>query len=233
MSISSLGGSAAVSSSQYTRSASSASRVGDADGDNDGSKVGKSGGGGGKFAAAISQALSQLGASSSTSGASSTSGTTSATDNATAVDPQQALTAFVQNLFAALHAQTQAGQQASGSSAGNGTDSTSSINSTGSTVRHQGGVGKIEGDLQSLIQQLSSSSTQAGTGSSTSDSSSGTSTGSAASGTSLDALQQSFNSLLSADGVPASTTTLTNFLKTLSQNLQGAPATGNVVSTTA
>jgi len=86
-------------------------------------------------------------------------------------------------------------------------------------------MGKIEGGLQNLIQQLSSSSSADTSGSSTAGS------GSSSSNSSLDALQQSFDNLLSADGKSGSGATLENFLQTLSQNMQGSLPTGNVIAT--
>lgn len=86
-------------------------------------------------------------------------------------------------------------------------------------------MGKLESGLASLSQQLSATSD-----SSASDSSS---SGSSTSNPSLDALQQSFNNLMAADGGSGSNATLQGFLQSLAQNLHGAPATGNVVATRA
>jgi uncharacterized protein with von Willebrand factor type A (vWA) domain len=113
----------------------------------------------------------------------------------------QALQAFLQNLLAALQAQ--------GQDADSDRDSDQSGKSTANAVsgRHQGtGIGKMEAGLHILIQQLSTNS-----------------------GNSADAaLQQSFQSLI---GSSCSNATLTGFLQTLSQNLQGAGMTGNNVNT--
>lgn len=79
---------------------------------------------------------------------------------------------------------------------------------------HGGGVAGasgIQSGLQDLIQQLSSSN---------------------ASSSSADtALQQSFQNLLSANGASGNQATLGSFLQTLSQNLQMANPSGNIVNT--
>ncbi len=77
---------------------------------------------------------------------------------------------------------------------------------------------KLAAGLQSLIQQLSSPT--AG------------SAGSAAN-PSQAALQQSFASLLSVNGSSGSTSSLANFLQTMSQDLQGTSSTGIVANTKA
>jgi hypothetical protein len=79
----------------------------------------------------------------------------------------------------------------------------------------------MQSDVQSLITQLSS--TSSGSGSSTTGASSDT----------LDALQQSFQNLVSALGGSGSGAPLTNFLQTLSSGLGGASASGSMVSTQA
>ena len=224
MSVSSITGSnAAIPSTQLTGISSVNSSGQDSDGDNDGSRVSGASGGGGKFASAIGQALSQLGIS---PGAATSTTTSPSSTSSTTQDPQQALAAFMQNLFAAL--QSQSGQSgAAGSAAGAGADPTAAVAGTaghGHHHHHGGGMGKIEGGLQNLIQQLSSSSSSSASDSTTSGSSSGTSN------STLDALQQSFNSLLSTGGTSGSNASLSSFLQSLSQSMQGAAATGNVVS---
>ena len=77
---------------------------------------------------------------------------------------------------------------------------------------------KLAAGLQSLIQQLSSPKTG--------------SAGNAADPSQV-ALQQSFASLLSANGSSGSSTGLANFLHTMSQDLQGTSSTGIVVNTKA
>jgi hypothetical protein len=217
----------AITSTQFLGISSVNSGAQDSDGDNDGSRVSGASGNGGKFASAINQALSQFGISSAAA-----STTTGASSTASTQDPQQALTSFMQNLFAALHGGTQstaantnqaAGRSDSdGDNDGSSTSAVSGATGNGHHHHHGGGVSKLEGDLQNLIQQLSSSSGQSASGSSTS--------GSTSSNSALDALQQSFNSLLSANGVSGGNASLSSFLQSLSQDLQGAPPTGNVVT---
>ncbi len=204
----------------------------DSDGDHDGSSVAQAPGGGGKFASAISQALSQLSVS---VGAGSASGASAASASPTQ-DSQQALATFILNLFAAL--QAQGGQNAppsSSAAAATGAKNSEGVNgvanASGQGHHHRGGMSKLEGGLQNLIQQLSSSSgSSAGAATSTSTATATSASASTSSSSTLDALQQSFNNLLAASGSQA---TLASFLQSLSQNLQGAPATGNVISTQA
>ncbi len=230
MSISPINGSNSIYTTQYPYVTSTNS------GSDTGSSAGSVGAAGsGKFADAIQDALSQLGVSTNgTSSTASSSASSGTSDAAAAQDPQQALSAFAQSLFAALQAQSggKAGNSSNGNSSGSsasGANAISGASGGGGGHHHHhggGGVGKLESGLQNLIQQLSSSPGQDVTGSGTSDSSSSSSANS-----SLGALQQSFNNLLSADGASGSSATLSNFLQSLSQNLVGAPATGNVVST--
>jgi hypothetical protein len=223
MSISAISGNANITAIQSSVISSQTSATTDADGDNDGSRVSRSGGGG-RFASAIIQALAQLG-----NGSTAANGALDATSatSTTAKDPQQALAAFVQNLFAALQSQS-SGQAAASTAANRSTtadasNSTSAVSGQGHHHHHGGGAGKLEGGLQNLIQQLASSADASATGT-------GSSTTSSAN-PALDALQQSFDSLLAAEGKSGSNATLSDFLKSFAQNLQGAPSTGNVVST--
>ena len=182
---------------------------------------------GGKLHDAIAQGLSQLGTSGQT--VNSTSGSS---DAAAAKDQQQVLAVFIQNLFAALHAQTQTGQSAPDVTVAAGISSLAAAGTVSGSAthghRHGDGVGKLEGDLKSLIQKISAPTSN--DTSSTSNSSAGTTADSSSSST-LSNLQQSFSALLSADGVAGDAATLNSFLQSLSQNLQGVPATGNIVST--
>ena len=215
MAIDSVSGSVAASYTQFSSTGAVAPRGQDSDGDNDGS-TGRSRGvgggvGGGRIANAIAQALSQLGGTSSTSGTSATdaTGTTGAAGTAgSSTDIKQAESAFAQSLFAALHAQSAGTGNAPGAGQG------------GEHHHHGGGGGRLAAGLQSLAQQLSSSSSTPGT------SGSG---GSQA----LSDLQTSFDNLLAANGQSGSGATLSQFLQSLSQNLQGAASSGNVVSTKA
>jgi len=236
MSISSIGNNLAAFQAQSvsaTRPSNPQASGVDHDGDHDGSRVAR---GANRFASAISQALAQIGASNSNS---NTTNTTNSTNTVTATasasdtdasksssdtaaqDPQQAVAAFAQNLFAAL--QAQAGGKPppppppppSGS---NGSAAPEAINSNSGTqaARHGGHqhgdfASKIESGLQNLIQQIAASSNaSANTSNSSSTNTSGnanSTTGNAA----LDALQESFNSLLSATGKSSSDTSLSSF----------------------
>jgi hypothetical protein len=110
-----------------------------------------------------------------------------------------------------------------------------------------GGVGKLESGIQDILQQLSSASGATAAASANSTGAAANTTGTTASttgitgvtGTSGSAngtiatLQTSFNNLLSADGISGSSTTLSSFLQSLEQNLQGSSVSGNVVQTQA
>lgn len=218
MSISPISANSATASTQFSSTFPAASVTQDSDGDHDGSRV-SSVSGGGKFAAAIGQSLAQLGVSPGQANSSS-----DASNAASPQDPQPALATFMQSLFAALHAQ--GGQQATasgGSIAGAGMNAVAGTSVAGHHHHHGGGSSKLESGLQNLIQQLSSSSGQSASDAST--------TGSGSSGSTLDALQQSFNNLMTADGASGNGASLSTFLQSLAQNLEGAPATGNVIST--
>jgi hypothetical protein len=126
-------------------------------------------------------------------------------------DPKQAEQAFAQALFGALQGQNADAAQGSGAAHKGG----------GGHHHHGGGgAGKVESGLQNLIQQLSASTTGA-TSAATSDTSA------------LSALQTSFDSLVAANGGTPGNESLSTFLQNLAQNLQGAPSSGNVVSTKA
>lgn len=232
MSIPTINTNNSISSLQRSDVSQACSSIQDSGGgDNDASHISQTSGSGGKVASAIGQALAQLGVSPATT--SGTSNAASTSDTSSTVDPQQALAAFMQNLFAALQPQTSQPATATNGSAvstTNGNDGASAIASgsgtgTGHRHHHGGGISKLEDDLQSLIQQLSSASDQGASGSSSSRPNSSSSAD--------DALQQSFNNLLASNGGSGSSATLSNFLQSLSQNLQGTPAIGNVVSTKA
>lgn len=260
MSIDSIGTNiSALTTTQFSNVSSVNSARQDGDADDQGPR--KAGGGGrvGKFREAINDALAQLGVSASAAtGSSDTTGLTgtgaaasadSGSDVTASKTPKQALDAFVQSLFAALHAQSQTSQPpqegaAISSFAGAGSTGTASASAATGTHahRHGGGVGKLEGDLQNLIKELSASTsptatTTDATATATSSTALGiTGTDNSGSSTSspvLTQLQQSFSALLSADGAAGSTTSLGNFLQALSQNFHGAPASGNIVNTKA
>ncbi|MBI2799890.1 MAG: hypothetical protein HYX63_06310 [Gammaproteobacteria bacterium] len=189
----------------------------DSDGDNDGSRVARSGGNAGRFAAAIEQALSQLGVSptSSAIGAASAGGTTTAV-NSSAVggssaprDPTAAMQTFMHDLFSVLRAM--------GNNSSNIANSAQTSSPTGSSnvavsgghggQHHRGfGAGGIQGNLQSLIQQLSSSTSA---------------TGNSADPT-IAVLQKDVQSLFGASaGTSNNQTSLVGFLQAISNNLQG------------
>ncbi|MES2118416.1 MAG: hypothetical protein V4578_24830 [Pseudomonadota bacterium] len=205
MAIDSVSGSAAVSYTQFSSTGAVAPRGQDGDGDNDGSTGQVRGGGGGRLGHAIAQALSQLGGTTATGGTGAAGSATGA-----GTDTRQAESAFAQSLFAALHAQSGGPGNAPGAAQG------------GEHHRHGGGGGKLAASLQSLAQQLSAPSSS-GSGA----------TGGAAGSQALTDLQTSFDNLLAANGQSGSGTTLSQFLQSLSQNLQGAASAGNVVSTKA
>jgi hypothetical protein len=194
----------------------------DRDGDSDGGRVSGSSGAParGSFAAAINQALSQIGVSGSA--APTASGATSTTQ-----DPLQALGKFMHNLFAAL--QSQGGSQPAAAQGGADSDgdndggAASGVSGATGGGRQHGG-GSLASKLQGLIQQLSASS---------GDTSSSAASGTANPDSTLAALQQSFQNLVSAQGASGSQATLGSFLQTLAQDLPGASPAGNIVRTQA
>lgn len=254
MAIDSIGSNASVNYTQLLNNTSNTRKAGGDDSTGAPGSVS----GSGKFADAINQTLAQLGV--SASGASS-GGSGSATDGSSgASDPGTAASSFADNLFAALQGQigAQAGAQgAAGGDAGSssavsgvgaagasGASGAAAVSGGGGHHHHGGGGGgKVAGGLQNLIQQLSTSSDSVASSSTDSSTVGGSSTASAtdavgstpataASGGS--ALQNSYNALVAANGgSSANAPSLTQFLQTLSQNLQGAPTSGNVVSTKA
>jgi len=207
-----LNGNSAVSAYQYSGSNAVANQ-------SQSGKQGPDAAGASKFSDAISAALSQV------TGASSTSSTTAASSTSSTSgtsDSSQAEATFAQNLFAALQSQA-GGAPASGSSS---TASGGAAPAGGHHHHHGGGGGgKISSGLDSLASALTASSSNTSTTDSSTDASD--TTGSDP----LSALQASFNNLLAANGQSSSSASLPQFLQTLSQNLQNAPATGNVVST--
>ncbi len=227
MAIDSVGSNTNLSATQLFGTTSAPVRSQDTDGDGDGSRV--AGPGGGKIANAIGLALSQLGI----TPANGTAASSSATDGTGAAaaagqDPQQAASAFAHALFAAIHGQI---------GAQGGTDTTAAGADSGAPVAHHhhrgGGAGsKVESGLQNLIQQLSSGA-GTGTGTSASGTAAPASGTAGTAGDALATLQSTFDSLLSANGGTGGKATLTNFLQTLAQDLQGASSAGNAVSTKA
>jgi hypothetical protein len=167
----------------------------------------------GLFTDTITQTLFQIGI------------TPTAANVATGAPPtnsqQQALNAFVQNLFGAL-------QDSGTPSTGTGTKSATSARKEGrpasstnatspSTLSAPLQSSGFDSQIQNLAQQVSSgTNTQAGGN--------------------LAALQQSFQDVISTQGgnaAPNANTSLGNFLQALSQNLQNIPPAGSLISTSA
>jgi hypothetical protein len=192
-----------------------------------------------RFVTAIQNAFASLGISldgsstttSSTASSSTTdASSTSSTDTSSTSD---AVTTFLQNLLAAL--QSQSPQSASSSTADASTTASDQSAQTSAVKHgHHHHGGKLEGDLQSLISQLTTSSDSTTNGSPTSTGTTDTTSGTSATG-SLSSLENSFDAVLAQNGIATTsdTDTLATFLKSLASSLHGAPATGNVVSTAA
>lgn len=173
---------------------------------------------GGKLLGAITAALSQIGV-----GGNSTSNSSANTDSSSssAQDPVQALSAFMQDLMAALHSQS--GAQSAGAqtgSDGDGDNDGSSASRVGASGRHR--HHNIQADLQSLIQQLSASSINSSSASASTGSSNSTDS-------TLTSLEQSFQNLLDSLGGFGSTANLGGFLQAFAANMQSESALGNVV----
>lgn len=223
MSVSGISGSNSLFQLNQTSAVGQTNNVGsDSDGDNDGGREGRVSGARGGFMSAIMQALSQLGTPSTTATPSSTANDAS---GSTAADPKAALGAFMHDLFAALQSQD-SGQSTPVASDGS---TTAPAQGQGHHHHHGGGVAAIEGKLQSLIQQLS------GTGSSQPNTNADSTTTANASGTTgadsaVATLHNDFQNLLSSLGISGGQTTLESFLKTVSQNIQGANPGLNVTT---
>ena len=164
----------------------------------------------GLFTDTITQTLFQIGV------------TPTAANVATGATPtnstQQALNAFVQNLFGALQ-DSGAPTAGTGAKTGAGTGvrrdaRTPSGSATAALSDSLQGNG-IDSRIQNLAQQLTS-------GAGTSD---------ASGGGDLSALQQSFQDLVSAQG--GGNASLGNFLQALAQNVQDVPPAGSLISTSA
>ncbi len=158
----------------------------------------------GLFTDTITQTLAQIGI------------TPTAANVATGATPtnsqQQALNAFVQNLFGAL-------QDSGAPTAGSGAKSSPATRKDGRTASPGAAVSEslqgssLDSSIQDLAQQLTS-------GSSTSDSGN------------LSALQASFQDLVSTQGGNTSAS-LGSFLQALAQNVQDVPPAGSLISTSA
>lgn len=205
---------------------------GDSDGDSDRSK-GAGGIGKSNFMNSIAQALGQsMPSNVGTSTATTSPG--SALSSGATQDPQVALQAFLQNLFASLGQAN--GSQANGSQAtGGDSDGDSDSGKSASGVgRHRHGSSNMTTNIQNLLQQLSSSNQSASAGSKdASPNIQSTDT--------LNNLNSSFqslmNSLNASQGQSAPTTnapTLQAFLQNLFQDMGGGQnISGALVSTKA
>jgi hypothetical protein len=132
-------------------------------------------------------------------------------------DPAQALGTFVQDLMSALKA------QGASSPAGADASATSGVTAPAGGHHHHhhgGGMAKMESSLQSLIQQVSASSSSDGTAKAGATSPAGN-------------LQQDYQNLVTSFGGSANTASLGSFLQSLSQNIQSAGGTGGLISTKA
>ena len=159
----------------------------------------------GLFTDTITQTLFQIGV------------TPTAANVATGAPPtnsqQQALNAFVQNLFGALQdSATPAGGTGAKSAPTARKDRPSGSASAPALPDTQAG-GNLESQIQGLAQQLNASPAPASDGQ-------------------LATLQQSFQNLVATQGGDANAS-LGNFLQALSQNLQDVPPAGSLISTSA
>ncbi|WP_343733211.1 hypothetical protein [Duganella sp.] len=171
---------------------------------------------GGGFADAIAEALKSIGITDTSSDSAAAAASTDTSDSATAdtttdtTGVAAALGSFLQSLMGALHAQH--------------SDSAEAPPPYG---EQQGGPGKLETDLQSLIAELASGTTAA-------DSAAGTGSSDA-----VDQLESTFANLLdklgvstdSTDGSTSTDTRLTAFLQALSSKVGGNGTSGNLVNT--
>ena len=159
---------------------------------------------GGDMMNAIMESLGKMGV-----GPDATAGTTSTAGASTALTPQQALSAFMQDLFAAAQNQTSG---ASGVSAATGTGSTGTSSSY------------LSNAIQSIVQEL-------GNGSSTSDASNSTPALTTTQQTNLSNLQSAFQNLVTAMGGNSKTTgSLQTFLTNLESNIGQQSSVNSSVS---
>jgi hypothetical protein len=167
---------------------------------------------------AVVNALSEIGVLSSSSP--SETGESSDASSSSTQEPPRALADFMHGLMAALHAQAAHSSRAQAPLDSDGDLDGSTPSETGDAPHTAGGRHRpnIAADLQSLIQRLSTSTTDSST----------TITGN---GT-VSHLQQTFDALLTALGTSDNEATLSSFLGALANNLPGATSVGNAVSTT-
>jgi len=226
MSITGIGSYQNFANTVYSNQTPSVNAV-ESDGDADRSRVSaptNASGGSGLFTSAVSQTLFQIGV---------TPAAANVATGAAPANPQQAaLNSFVQNLFGALQVsgnggaaaplkkdgKTGASNPTTATPASGTPEITAGSSSTGSPTGATVGS-NLESRLQNLIQQLDSGGSGAA----------GTDAGNVA----LSSLQQSYEGVLSSQGISGSQAPLSNFLQVLAQNLQDAPPTGNLISITA
>ena len=169
---------------------------------------------------------SQSSGNSTTSPAPSTSASNTPQAMGSATDTTQALAAFMQNLMTALESQNSS-STGSGTTASSGSQPTL-IGALGATPDGEASPqfnsylqamgGQIQNNLNSLMQQLSSSASP-GTGN--------------ASPSIASNLQSSFASFINSMGGQADNSTLNTFLTNLQQNLQNGTSVGNLLNITA
>ncbi len=211
---------------QTTLYVGSTSTATDSDGDNDGSGASGTVGQAGQhgfFSASVLQTFSQFESGNNTSSVNGSTSSSSASGNnvSTTQTPQeQALSAFMHDLFAALREQSAQSYSNQGASQGN-VDSDGDYDGSGtSNVSGYGsrGLAKLVGELQSLAQQLSPTGANGQSASNTS--------------TAITTLQSDFQNLMtSLGGASGTTPSLSVFLQSLAQNLQTGNSTGNIVNT--
>jgi hypothetical protein len=127
----------------------------------------------------------------------------------------ESLQSFVQSLASAIHAQQ--GPQSS-----NTTSSAAGMSPIIQPHHHHGrhsGMGKAEAGVQSLLDQLSASDTNAAS----------SNNASSQSVANLKLLEQNANQLFAGLGIPSGNSSLTTFLSSLKQSMAGAGSVGNFV----
>jgi len=174
----------------------------------------------GNFASAIAQALAQIGVVPATIGVTDPSTTASSTTATSTTQAQQELQTFLQDLLNNLQSQNSTTTASNSSISG----------ATGATHAHHHHHGG--GGLDSLIQELDASSSST-SDSLIADSLTGTTAtgGSSTASSSVSTLQQDFQNLLSSVGTSSNQVSLSDFLKTVSNNLhttQASTATASV-----
>ena len=148
------------------------------------------------------------------------------------VDTATALSAFMQNLEAALEQQDPNFSASAANTSANGASTTPSTQavlwSKGGGFSQTTSAATLKSDLDSLIQQLSSTSTSDPTATATSSSITGSSTAPIQSTAS--ALQSSFSDLIGSMGGQSSSASVMNFLQSLDTSLGSAQGSLNVAA---